>query len=100
MMRLWGNDAKQSARNYALDCCRKEDAAGLRKWHSVGRIIEQMQAARESHANTVCGVLRRVPVDRSPRWIEAMARVVMPAMQRLGIVAIRRDRDCGQEPIV
>ena len=89
MVRLWENDARRAARNYAFDCCRKDDASGFRKWHSVEQIIEKMQAIRESQTRTVCGVQRRVPVDRSPRWFEAMARVVMPALQRLGIVAIR-----------
>jgi hypothetical protein len=44
MMRLWGKDARNSARNCAIDNFRKGDVAEFRKWHDVGRIIEQMQA--------------------------------------------------------
>ncbi len=43
MMRQWGNDARCSARNYAIDGFRKGDTTEFCKWHDVGRIIEQMQ---------------------------------------------------------
>jgi hypothetical protein len=89
MMRLWGKDARGSARNYVLESCRKDDAAAFRKWHSVERIIEQMQAARGPGADTVCGVQRPVATDRRAGWFKAMAGVVMPALQRLGRAAIR-----------
>jgi len=89
MMRLWGNNARRSARNYGLDCRRKNDAVGFRKWHSVERIIEQMQAARDLYADTVGDVQRAVPIGCRPRWFEAMAGLVIPALQRLGRAAMR-----------
>ena len=92
MMRLWGKDARHSARNYAFDSCRNDDAAGFRKWYSVERIIEQMQAARDSCEDAVCGEQRPVTIDRPASWFETMVGVVMPALQRLGSVAIRGSR--------
>jgi hypothetical protein len=91
MMRLWGKDARRSARDYALDCWRKDDALGFRRWYSVERIVEQMQAAPEPYAGTVSGVQlqRRVPIERRPRWLEKIAEMVTPALQRLGSSAIR-----------
>jgi|KBSMisStandDraft_5_1062788.scaffolds.fasta_scaffold2261703_1 hypothetical protein len=89
MMRLWGKDARRSASNYAIDSRRKGDAAGFRKWHSVERIIEMMQSPEDSCADTVCGVRRSVAIDRRAGWFKGMARVVMPALQRLGSAAIR-----------
>jgi len=92
MMRLWGKDARGSARNYAFDSCRKDDAAGFRKWHSVERIIEQMQATRETCVDTEVSAPLPVAIDSRASWFEAMVGLVMPALQRLGSAAIRGTR--------
>ena len=91
MMRLWGADASRTARNYALGCWRKGDAAGFSRWHSVERIVEQAQTAPEPYAGTVSGVqLRRpAPIVRRSRWFEEVVGVVMPIVERLGSAAIR-----------
>ena len=92
MMRLWGEGAGRSARNYALDCCRKNDAVGFSRWHSVERIVEQVQAASKPHAGTVSGAQlpRPVPIEPRRHWFERMADMVMPALRRLRNAAIRR----------
>ena len=99
MMRLWGENASHSARNYAFDCCRKNDPTGFRKWHSVEVIIEEMQASRVSFEDaccfgggTSCTGQEPVAIDRRANWFEAMAGMVMPALQRLGSAAIRGTR--------
>ena len=91
MMRLWGKNAKSSARTYALNHCRNNNLVEFRKWHAVERIIEQMQVARESCADADPGyhAQRPVAIDRRVGWLEAMAGLVMPALQRLGSAAIR-----------
>jgi hypothetical protein len=53
MMRLWGKDARRSARYYVRDSFCNDDAAEFRKWHSVERIIRQTQAAPGSCTDTV-----------------------------------------------
>ena len=88
MMRLWGRDAQQMARNYALDCWRKGDAPAFNRWHCVERMVEQAQAAPVPYAGTVSGLPPR-QVHRPRRWFEIPLEVVMPAIRRLGSSAIR-----------
>jgi hypothetical protein len=69
-----GKGCQAFASNYATDNRHKGDAAGFRKWHSVERIIEMMQSAEDSCADTVCGVRRSVAIDRRAGWVKGMAR--------------------------
>ena len=89
MMRLWGKDARQMARNYALDCWRKGDAEAYARWHSVEWIVEQTQTAPVPYAGTVSGRQPPPMVRRSRRWFEIPLEIVMPALRRLGSSAIR-----------
>lgn len=88
MMRLWGKNAQQMARNYALDCWRRDDTPGFNRWHCVERIVEQAGAAPVPYAGTVSGLPPRI-VRRPRRWFGIPLEVVMPAIRRLGSTAIR-----------
>src|SRR3954464_3365808 len=88
MMRLWGKDARLRAQDYALDCWRRGDAPAYSRWHCVERIVEQAQAPSVPYAGTVSGV--HTLAVRCPRaWFEIPWEIVMPAILRLGRVAIR-----------
>ena len=76
------------ARNYALECWRKSDAAGYMRWHCVEWRIEQVQAAMLAYEGTVSG---KQPERAAPRrrWYEFPLAAVIPALRQLGSSAIR-----------
>jgi len=89
MMKMWGKDARCSARRYASEGLRQDNTAEFRKWHAVGQIIEQMQAAQISRTDSAYDFRQPVVTDRRVGSLEAIAGMVMLALQRLGGTAIR-----------
>ena len=88
MMRLWGKDAKNRSRDYALDYWRKGDSPAYNRWHCVERIVEQAQADPESYAGSLSG-LRAARKDRGRlRWSGTPLELVMLAIRRLGSCAM------------
>ena len=89
MMRLWGREAKNRARAYALDCWGKADSSAYKRWACVERVLEQAQDHAEPYAGTVSGVQRTRVVRGRRRWFELPLELVMPAIRRLGSCAMR-----------
>jgi hypothetical protein len=89
MIKLWGKHAEQRARDYALDCWRKGDTPSYNRWHRVERIVELAQGAPLSYAGTISGLHRPSVVGRRRRWFQAPLEIIIPAIRRLGISAIR-----------
>lgn len=88
MMRLWGTDARTMARDYALDCWRKDDAPGYVRWHGVEWHIEKALAgAGQVYEGTVSG--QQPQRARRRRWFEIPLGAVVPAIRQLGSRAIR-----------
>lgn len=75
------------ARNYALDCWRKGDAATYMRWHSVEWHIEKAQTGAQAYEGTVSGQ----QAERAPRrrWYEIPLDAVMPAIRKLGSRTIK-----------
>lgn len=82
MMRLWGKDAGNMARNYAFDGWRKGDARAYMRWHTVEWAIQQAQAP-QAYEGTVSGV--EPPPPHRRRWFDTF----MPAIRQLGSSTIR-----------
>ena len=89
MMRLWGKDARNRARDYALDYWRQGDSTAYNRWHCVAWIVEQAQAAPEPYAGTVSGLQAPRMARRRRRWFAIPLEFVMPAIRLLGNETIR-----------
>ena len=66
MMRLWGKDARNRARDYALDSWRKGESSACKRWHRVERIVEHTQHREEPYPGTVSGVQKEGSGARPP----------------------------------